>query len=179
MSQLNKNTEVADVQSTSGQSRHSKSPTTTYKLLRPNLLRDLTTRSISDTLEKCSVEPLTSKNYSKWSTKVKMAFTIKNLDQFLKNELVKSIPKDSSDEEMEFFQNSCCQIYFWLGNSLDQENFDKFFNDNEEEYDPSFLWTSIKDHYAASSLENYAAIATKRFGMRIEEERVSDSIIEI
>ncbi|MBW0464477.1 hypothetical protein O181_004192 [Austropuccinia psidii MF-1] len=108
-----------------------------------------------------------------------MALNIKNLDQFLKNEWVKSMPKDSSDEEMEFFQNSCRQIYFWLGNSFDQENFDKFFNDNKEEYDPSFLWTSIKDHYAASSLENCAAIATKLFGMCIEEERISDSIIEI
>ncbi|MBW0498494.1 hypothetical protein O181_038209 [Austropuccinia psidii MF-1] len=182
MSKLVKNTsnnEAADIQSTSGEIRHSKSPTITYKLLRPNLLRDLTTWSISETLEKCSVEPLTSKNVLKWSTKVKMALTIKSLDQLLKNEWVKSMPKDSSDEEMEFFQNSCCQIYSWVGNSLNQENFDKFFNDNQEEYNPSFLWTSIKEHYSASSLENCAAIATKHFGMRIEEERISDSIIEI
>ncbi|MBW0557644.1 hypothetical protein O181_097359, partial [Austropuccinia psidii MF-1] len=130
-------------------------------------------------LDKCSVAPLTSKNYAKWSIKVKMALTIKNLDQFLKNKWVKSMPKDSPGEEMEFFQSSCCQIFFWLGNSLDQENFDKCFNDDQEEYDPSFLWTSIKDHYSASSLENCAAIATKLFGMHIEEERISDSIFEI
>ncbi|MBW0464973.1 hypothetical protein O181_004688 [Austropuccinia psidii MF-1] len=108
-----------------------------------------------------------------------MALTIKNLDQFLKNEWVKSMPKDSPGEEMEFFQSSCCQIYFWLGNSLEQENFDKCFNDDQEEYDPSFLWTSIKDHYAASSLENCAAIATNLFGMHIEEEKISDSFFEI
>ncbi|MBW0535932.1 hypothetical protein O181_075647 [Austropuccinia psidii MF-1] len=172
MSQLNNNTsnnEVADFQSTSGQSRHSKSPTTTYKILRPNVLRDLTTRSISEALEKCSVDPLTFKNYAKWSTKVKMALTIKNLDQFVKKKWMKSMPKDSPGEEMEFFQSSCCQIYFWLGNSLDQENFNNFFNNDQEEYDLSFLGTSIKDQYSASSLQSCAAIATKLFGMRIEE----------
>ncbi|MBW0524748.1 hypothetical protein O181_064463 [Austropuccinia psidii MF-1] len=54
-----------------------RTPTPSYKLLKSNLLRDLTTRSLAETLDKTNIDPLTSKNYAKWSNKFKMALTIK------------------------------------------------------------------------------------------------------
>ncbi|MBW0550227.1 hypothetical protein O181_089942 [Austropuccinia psidii MF-1] len=84
--------------------------TPSYKLLKLNLLRDLTTRSLAETLEKTNIDPLTSKNYVKWSNKVEMALTIKNIDIFLKPDWISSPPNDAPEEELELFQNSCRQI---------------------------------------------------------------------
>ncbi|MBW0584679.1 hypothetical protein O181_124394 [Austropuccinia psidii MF-1] len=156
-----------------------RTPTPSYKLLNLNLLRDLTTRSLSETLDKTNIDPLTSKNYEKWSNKVKMALTIKNINIFFKPNWISSLPNDAPEEELEFFQNSCRKIYFWLGNTLGQENYDKFFDDNQENYNPAALWLNIRDFYAASSVENCATVMTKLFGMKIEDGIVSNSIIEI
>ncbi|MBW0477758.1 hypothetical protein O181_017473 [Austropuccinia psidii MF-1] len=159
-----------------------RTPTPSYKLLKSNLLRDLTTRSLAETLDKTNIDPLTSKNYAKWSNKVKMALTIKNIDIFFKPNWISSLPNDAPEEEVEFFQNSFRQIYFWLGNTLDhiyQENYDKFFDDDQENYNSAALWLNICDFYAASSVENCATVMTNLFGMKIEDGIVSNSIIEI
>ncbi|MBW0537483.1 hypothetical protein O181_077198 [Austropuccinia psidii MF-1] len=156
-----------------------RTPTPSYKLLRSNLVRDLTTRSLDETLDKTNIDPLTSNNYAKWSNKVKMALTIKNIDIFLKADWISSLPNDAPEAEVEFFQNSCWKIYFWLGNTLDQENYDKFFDDDQENYNPATLWLNICNFYAASSVGNCATVVTKLFGMKIEDGIVSNSIIEI
>ncbi|MBW0483210.1 hypothetical protein O181_022925 [Austropuccinia psidii MF-1] len=156
-----------------------RAPTPSFKLLKLNLLRDLTTRSLAETLDKTNIYPLTSKNYVKWSNKVKTALTIKNIDIFLKPDWTSSLPNDAPDEKVEFFQNSCRQIYFWLGNTLDQENYDKFFDDDQENYNPAALWLNICDFYAASSVENCATVMTKLFAMKIEDGIISNSIKEI
>ncbi|MBW0494902.1 hypothetical protein O181_034617 [Austropuccinia psidii MF-1] len=73
-------------------------PNPSYKLLKSNLLRDLTTRSLAETLDKTDINPLTSKNYAKWSNKAKMALTIKNIDIFLKPNWISSLPNDAPEE---------------------------------------------------------------------------------
>ncbi|MBW0480543.1 hypothetical protein O181_020258 [Austropuccinia psidii MF-1] len=156
-----------------------RTPTPSYKLLKLNLQRDITTRSPAETLDKTNIYPLTSKNYAKWSNKVKMAHTIKNIDIFLKPNWISSLPNEAPEEEVEFFHNSFRQIYFWLGNTLDQENYDKLFDDDQENYNPAAIWLNIRDFYADSSVENCSMAMTKIFGMKIEGGIVSNSIIEI
>ncbi|MBW0481871.1 hypothetical protein O181_021586 [Austropuccinia psidii MF-1] len=156
-----------------------RTPTPSYKLLKSNLVRDLTTRSLAETLDKINIDPLTSKNYMKWINKVKMAPTIKKIDIFLKPDWISSLPNDAPEEEVEFFQDSCRQIYFWLGNTLDQENNDKFFYDDQKNYNTATLWLNIHDFYAALSVENCATAMTKLFGMKIEDGIVSNSIMDI
>ncbi|MBW0532505.1 hypothetical protein O181_072220 [Austropuccinia psidii MF-1] len=153
--------------------------TPSYKLLELNLLRDHTSRSLAETLEKTNIVPTTFKNFAKWSNKVKMALTIKNIDIFLKPGWISFLPNDTPEEEVELFQNSCQQIYFWLGNTLDQENYDNSFDDDQENYNPASLWLNICNFYAASSVKKCAMVMTKLFGMKIKDEIVSNSIIEI
>ncbi|MBW0468573.1 hypothetical protein O181_008288 [Austropuccinia psidii MF-1] len=97
-----------------------------------------------------------------------MALTIKNIDIFIKPNWISSLPNDTLEEEVEFLQNSCRHIYFWLANTLDQEN-----------YNPAALWLNIRDFYAASSVENCTTVITKLFGIKIEDGIISNSIIEI
>ncbi|MBW0461330.1 hypothetical protein O181_001045 [Austropuccinia psidii MF-1] len=108
-----------------------------------------------------------------------MALTIKNIDIFLKPDWISSLPNDTPEEEVELFQNSCQQIYFYLGNTLDQENYGKCLNDDQENYNPAALWLNIRDFYAASSVENCAAVMIKLCGMKMEDRIVSNYIIEI
>ncbi|MBW0566183.1 hypothetical protein O181_105898, partial [Austropuccinia psidii MF-1] len=64
-------------------------------------------------------------------------------------------------------------------NTLDQENYDKFFDDDQENYNPAALWINIRNFNATSSVENCATVMTKLFGMKIEDGIISNSIIEI
>ncbi|MBW0481187.1 hypothetical protein O181_020902 [Austropuccinia psidii MF-1] len=155
-----------------------RTPNPSYKSLKSNLLRDLTAQSLAETLDKTNIDPLTSENYAQLSNKVKMALTIKNIDIFLKPYWIRSLPNDAPEEEGEFFHNSFRQIYFWLGNTLDQENYDKFFDDDQENYNPAALWLNICDFYAASVVKNGAKVMTKLFGMKIEDGIVLNSVIE-
>ncbi|MBW0464907.1 hypothetical protein O181_004622 [Austropuccinia psidii MF-1] len=79
--------------------------TPSYKRLPSNLIRDLTTRSLAEALDKKQIDPLSSENHSKWINKVKIELTIKNINIFLKAYWISSLPNKAPEEEVELFQD--------------------------------------------------------------------------
>ncbi|MBW0482595.1 hypothetical protein O181_022310 [Austropuccinia psidii MF-1] len=145
--------------------------TSSEKPLYSSILRGLTQQGLSASLERMSlIKPLNSANYSHWRNKVKLALTMRNLDTFLDPEWTSVLSKEpESSEGIEFLKKCCKQVYSWIGDRLDQENFDKFYDQDLVFYNPALLWEKIKDHYAASSAENCATIFCEIFSLNIEE----------
>ncbi|MBW0541089.1 hypothetical protein O181_080804 [Austropuccinia psidii MF-1] len=144
------------------------------KIINTNLLHDLSQQGLSQSLERMSIiDHLTSTNYAVWSNKVKLALSMRNLYAFLNPDWTSSLREDENEETC-FLRNSCKQIYCWMGDRLDQENFDKFY-----EHDPALMWVNIENHYSASSTENCASIFRKIFSLSMDESNVKDFIIEI
>ncbi|MBW0574448.1 hypothetical protein O181_114163 [Austropuccinia psidii MF-1] len=148
--------------------------TSSEKPMYSSILRELTQQGLSASLE-CMrfIEPLNSANYSNWSNKIKLALTMRNLDTFLDPEWTSGLSKKSKNADgVEFRKNCCKQIYSWIGDRLDQENFDKFYDQDFVFHNPALLWEQIKNHYAASSVENCATIFCKIFGLNMEESNI-------
>ncbi|MBW0539749.1 hypothetical protein O181_079464 [Austropuccinia psidii MF-1] len=144
------------------------------KLINANLLHDLSQKGLSQSLERMRIiDHLTSTNYAVWSNKVKLALSMCNLDAFLNPEWTSSLREDENEETC-FLRNSFKQIYFWMGDCLDQKNFYKFY-----EHDPALMWVNIENHYSASSTKNCASIFRKIFSLSMYESNVKDFIIEI
>ncbi|MBW0529469.1 hypothetical protein O181_069184 [Austropuccinia psidii MF-1] len=126
--------------------------TSPEKPLYSSVHHELTQQGLSASLEHMSlIEPLNSANYSNWSNKIKLALTMRNLDIFLDPEWTSGLGREPENAEgIKFLKNCCKQVYSWIGDRLDQENFDKFYDQDLVFYNPALLWEKIKDHYAAS-----------------------------
>ncbi|MBW0540748.1 hypothetical protein O181_080463 [Austropuccinia psidii MF-1] len=134
--------------------------TSSEKTLYFSILHELTQQGLSASLESISlIEPLNSANYSNWSNKIKLALTMRNLDTFLDPEWTSGLRKEPKNADGIEFQKNCCKkIYSWIGDCLDQENFNKFYDQDLVFHNPDLLWEKIKNHYAASSAEKCATI---------------------
>ncbi|MBW0538084.1 hypothetical protein O181_077799 [Austropuccinia psidii MF-1] len=152
--------------------------TRSEKPLYSSILHELTQQGLSASLKHMSlIEPLNSANYSNWSNKIKFALKMRNLESFLDPEWTSGLSKEPENAYgIEFVKNFCKQVYSWIGDHLDQENFDKFYDQDLVFHNPALLWEKIKDHYAASSAKNCATIFCKIFSFHMEESNIRESI---
>ncbi|MBW0520375.1 hypothetical protein O181_060090 [Austropuccinia psidii MF-1] len=128
-----------------------------FVYLKTGMIQNLAHQTLSQMLEKISNFELL-----KWQNSIYFAFKMQSLDCFLDGNWISNFPKDAvEEEEADIFWEGCENIFYWLISHLDEENFNKFYNQNNIYFNPAALWERIKQHYAATSAENCSNIITK------------------
>ncbi|MBW0464267.1 hypothetical protein O181_003982 [Austropuccinia psidii MF-1] len=148
--------------------------------LKTGMIQNLAHQTLSQMLEKTSnVKPLTITNYLKQQNSIYFAFKMQSLDFFLDSNWINKFPRDAvEEEEADIFWEGCESIFYLLVSHLDEENVNKFHNQNSIDFNLATLWERIKQHYAATLVENCSNIITKIFNLRMDEQSVLATLNE-